>query len=95
MIEKEIIEYDLDRDLILKDLSDIREMGFSSRNHEFGNLPGSHSIACPIFDYSGTITAAICILGFSNDLNTDAQSYEVETLKTITMTMSKQLAYRS
>lgn len=95
IIDSEVMDYDLDRSLIMEDLNRIKETGFSSRDTYFGDLPGNHSISCPIFDYSGTMKAAICVLGFTNDLNIDAQSNEVNTLKEITRKMSERLAYQS
>lgn len=94
IIDLEILDYDLDRDRVIEDLKFIKKAGFSSRDNYFGDLPGNHSISCPIFDYSGTITAAICVLGFTNDLSTDEQSYEVKTLKEITSNISERLGYQ-
>jgi len=95
LIDKEIITYDLDKRLVIEELNDIKEKEFSVRDSYFGDLPGNHSIACPIFDHSGMIIAAVCILGFTNDLDTSEQSYDVQTLKEVTRKISNQFAYQS
>lgn len=95
IMDREIINYVLDRGLVMEDLNCIKKTGFSSRDNYFGDLPGNHSISCPIFDYSETMIAAICIMGFSNDLNTSVQSNEVNALKEITKQISERLGYKS
>lgn len=93
--EKELADYNFNKDLVTEELNRIKETGVSSRDHYFGDLPGSCSVACPIFDYSGEMIAAICIIGFSNDLDTRTQSDDVQILKKIAMQVSKRLAYQA
>jgi len=92
--DKEIRDYKLDRKLVIKELHHIKEIGVSTRNHYFGDLPGSQCIACPIFDYSDEMVAAISIIGFSNDIDTHPQSNDVQFMKNIARKISKQLAYK-
>ena len=92
LFDKEISAYNLDEADILKELSYIKEKGFASRDSQFGNLPGSHTIASPIFDYTGKAIAVMGIIGFTHDFNTALNSKEVIELKEITKSISKLLA---
>ncbi|GAA0439567.1 IclR family transcriptional regulator [Lentibacillus halophilus] len=94
IMNRDIEDYHLDRKAVEDDLNRVREAGFASRDQEFGDLPGGHAVSSPIFDHSGEMIAAICMIGFANDLNTDAQSYDVQRLIEITKEISDQLTYK-
>lgn len=95
IMDKEMKNYDLNSKIVMDDLHQIKKAGFSSRDKSFGDLPGSHSISSPIFDYSGEMVAAICIIGFANDLGIDEKSNDVKSLQEITRQISRQLAYKN
>lgn len=94
ILEQEMADYHWDQQQVAQDLNDIKRSGFSSRHQHFGDLPGSHSVACPIFDYTGKMVAAICIIGFSDHFSTDAQSGDVQRLIEIAEQVSGRLAYQ-
>lgn len=94
LFNEEISAYNLDEGTIIEELSYIKEKGFASRDGQFGNLPGSHTIASPIFDYTGKAIAVIGLIGFTHDFNTANNSNEVIKLKEITKHISKLLAHR-
>ncbi|WP_158233846.1 IclR family transcriptional regulator [Sporosarcina sp. P3] len=85
--------YKLSKESVEEDLSNIRSKGFASRDETSGELPGSLSIAVPIFNYDGEIVAAICILGFASEFTINEQSNEVQKLRKIAKEVSDQLAY--
>lgn len=95
LFNTEISAYNLDEEAIIKELGYIKENGFASRDREFENLPGSHTIASPIFDYTGKPIAVMGLVGFTNDLNTTSDSKEVIKLIEITKHISKQLAHQN
>lgn len=95
LYDKEISAYNLDEESIIKELSYIKEKGFASRDSQFENLPGSHTLASPIFDYTGKAIAVIGLIGFTHDFNTANNSNEVIKLKEITKHISKLLAHQT
>jgi len=95
VFNNEISAYNLDKESIIKELSYTKENGFASRDRQFEKLPGSHTIASPIFDYSGKAIAVMGVVGFTHDFNTTANSNEVIKLKEITKHISKLLAHQT
>lgn len=91
LFNKEITAYNLDESAVINELDLIKEKGFASRDSNFGDLPGSHTIASPIFDYTGKVIGVLGLIGFTHDLNTDINSNEVVRLKEITRHISKLL----
>mgnify|MGYP001254007434 CR=1 FL=1 len=91
---EEIQRYNLDPDDVIQELKQIKEAGFASRDDYFGDLPGGTSISCPIFDHTGEMIAAIGIIGFAHNLNTDPTSSIGKRLKQIADKVSTRLAYQ-
>lgn len=83
-VEKEIQEHHLNKKHIEEELKTISEKGYAFRDKEYEHIPGNRSIAAPVFDYSGTISAVISVLGFTDDLSVTEESTDVQTLKSIT-----------
>lgn len=93
MIDQEIHKHGFDKSQAMAELEKVRENGFATRDTSFGDLPGSNSVACPIFDYSGEITAVLCLIGFIGDLDLDASSRDVTKLKEVAGRLSRLQAY--
>ncbi|GAA0448368.1 IclR family transcriptional regulator [Lentibacillus halophilus] len=93
LIDSEAQHYDLDRKEIKKELEDIRENGYSFRDTIHEGIPGGAAITCPVFDNSEHIIAAISIIGFSESINTEAHSKDVQKLKELTSGLSQDLQY--
>ena len=91
---KEMKEFDLDKQSVEKDLSDVYKTGYSFRDKEYEHIPGNRSISAPVFDVSGNIIAVICVLGFTNDLDTNVKSDDVQTLQKITEEVSFNSIYK-
>lgn len=47
-------------------LEEIRNKGFALREHPNERIPGSRSLACPVFDGRGVITACLLLIGFED-----------------------------
>lgn len=95
---EELYRYDidskkLDPKAIEKQLQEVRTKGFAYRETQFGDLPGNHTIACPIFNYNNEIIGVIGMIGFSHDLNLSADGNEVKLLKKIAHQMSSELVH--
>jgi len=95
LLNKEITAYNLDINDVKKELSFTKKEGFAYRDNHYGDLPGSHTIASPILDYTEKVVGVLGIIGFSHDLNTDINSKEVIRLKEITKDISKLLSYQT
>ncbi|MCC3356794.1 IclR family transcriptional regulator [Bacillus sp. REN16] len=93
LMDQEIENYDLKKENVLEELYQIKKDGFSTRDDYFGDLPGSNSISCPIFDHSGKMIAAIGLIGFSNELITDTDL--ALRMREIAEQVSSQLAYQA
>lgn len=93
IMDEEIKNYNLNKKQVMEDLKPIKKLGFSSRGSSFNDLPGDHSISVPIFDHFGEMIAAVSVIGFSDDLNVNPQSNDVEKVKKITNEISQQFAY--
>lgn len=93
IINKEIKAYELDSKLVEEELNHIKKNGFASRDEDFNELPGSLSIAAPIFNHAGEIVGVISILGFTSDFNTNEQSNDVQRIKEIAREISDKLGY--
>lgn len=94
LYNKNIVEHNLKPDVIEKQLNEVKEKGFAYRKTQFGDLPGNHTLACPIFNYSGEIVGVIGMIGFSHDyLSLDVNGEEVTMLKTIGEDVSKELSH--
>lgn len=87
-IEKEIQEYRLNKKDIEEELKAISEKGYAYRDREYEHIPGNRSIAAPVFDALGEISAVVCVLGFTSDLAVTEESTDVQTLKRITKSAS-------
>src|SRR5699024_601400 len=72
IFEAEINRYGLDEKTVIEELNDIKEKGIASRDSHIGYLPGSQSMASPIFDYTGNIIGVLGIVGFAEDLNLES-----------------------
>jgi DNA-binding IclR family transcriptional regulator len=81
------------RDRVEKGLADIRESGVAFSDNQL-NM-GAASISAPIFDFSGEISAAVTLLGMSNDLQLDTAGKAASQVRSIAEQISQQLAYRS
>ncbi|GGF99758.1 transcriptional regulator [Paenibacillus albidus] len=81
LIQREIDNYQLDELLVKQELQTIREERVSFRNTLFAGIPGSMSVASPIFDYTGNMVAALCLIGFTGDIDTSTSSIDVLKLK--------------
>lgn len=93
IINKEIEAYGLNSKKVEEDLSQIKKNGFASRDEKFNELPGSLSIAAPIFNPADEIVAVISILGFTSDFNTEGQSNDIKRIKEIAREISNKLVY--
>ncbi|MGO4546041.1 IclR family transcriptional regulator [Paenibacillus sp. 2TAB23] len=81
LIQREIDNYQLDEEMVKQELQTIREERVSFRNTLFGGIPGSMSVASPIFDYTGNMVAALCLIGFTGEIDTSPSSINVLKLK--------------
>jgi len=88
VMEKEIKEFNLKRKNVEQELMSITKKGYSFREKEYDHIPGNCSISAPIFDASGNIIAAICILGFANGLGMNPESNDVQVLQKVTREVS-------
>jgi len=93
--DKEIEKYNLDKNQVEYEMSAIEKSGYSYRNQEYDYIPGNCSISAPIFNNVGEIVAAVCVLGFMEDLGTDSESNDVQVLKEVTKEISFNLAYKT
>jgi len=93
LYDKNIEEYNLEPKIIEKQLNEVKEKGFAYRETQFGGLPGNHTIACPIFNYSGNIVGVIGMIGFSHDLNLEMDGEEVKMLKKVSVDISGELLH--
>lgn len=91
IFSKEISAYKLNESAIKYELKQIKEKGFAFRESQFKELPGSQTIASPIFDHTGKITAVLGLVGFTSHLEINDNSNEVIKLKEITKQISKEL----
>lgn len=91
LFDYELVRYELDRDEVVKELNEIRALGFSYRDRNFGDLPGNVSAAAPVFDHSDQVAAVVCIIGFEGDLNVDRNSKAVNKLKEVVENVSRLL----
>ncbi|WP_240373988.1 IclR family transcriptional regulator [Bacillus piscicola] len=94
LVEKEIATYNLDETAVMNEINEVREKGFASRDRQFGDLPGNHTIACPVFDHTGRAVAVIGLIGFTHDFNTAPNTKEVMKLKEISKNISELLAHQ-
>ncbi len=95
LYNQDIKDKKLNIESIESQLQEVRKKGFAYRETQFGDLPGNHTIACPIFDYNGDIVAVIGMIGFSHDLNLAVDGEEVKMLKNVAEEASKDLTYLS
>lgn len=94
IMETEIKEFNLNKNNVEQELISISKKGYSFREKEYEHIPGNRSISAPIFDVSGNIIAAICILGFANDLSMEPESNDVKVLQQITQEVSFNSIYK-
>lgn len=85
-IDHEVRSSELDREL-----EDIKENGYAFRKTVHEGVPGGMAIACPVFNYSGSIIAVVSVIGFSESIGTVPNSKEVQKLKKITSALSHKL----
>lgn len=95
LYNQDIEDKKLNIESIESQLQEVREKGFAYRETQFGDLPGNHTLACPIFDYTGDIVAVIGMIGFSHDLNLAVDGEEVNMLKNVAEKASKELVHFS
>lgn len=93
LYNQDLEEKNLKSEIIESQLEEVREKGFAYRETQFGDLPGNHTIACPIFDRTGEVAAVVGMIGFSHDLNLAIDGKEVKKLKKVAENVSKELAY--
>jgi DNA-binding IclR family transcriptional regulator len=84
LMQQEIRKYGHDEQEVEAELRLIREEGLSFRNTPFAGIPGSMSVASPIFDYTGNMVAALCLIGFVGEIDYSHSSAEVIKLKETT-----------
>ncbi|MCU6794487.1 IclR family transcriptional regulator [Paenibacillus sp. WQ 127069] len=77
LLQQEIRKYGLDNHMVDEELKKIRGARVSFRNTPFAGIPGSMSVASPIFDYTGNMVAALCLIGFAGEIDFSQSSAEV------------------
>lgn len=92
LLQQEIVQYDLRKEEVIAELEKVRKEQLAFRDNPYSGVPGTASIAHPIFDYTGNIVAALCVIGFAGDLNTDNESEEVKSLQQTAGKISKVLS---
>ena len=91
LIQREIDNYQLDEQTVNQELQTIREERVSFRNTPLAGIPGSMSVASPIFDYTGNMVAALCLIGFAGEIDISPTSEDVLKLKEKASQITKQL----
>lgn len=84
---EELSEYGADRKHVEENLSIVREKGYAVT--EGSLLPGILSIGCPVFDRSGTVVAAVTVVGIVGFLDASDNSQVVTKLKQACSALSK------
>lgn len=92
LIQQDINKFQLNEKDIEAEMNRIREEHLSFRDTPFEGVPGSIAIASPIFDYTGNIVAALCVIGFEGDLNYVKSAEEVIKLKETVQQISNLLS---
>lgn len=88
---KEFVDDEMPQHHLEKELEEIRKNGYSFRKTIHEGVPGGMAISCPVFNYAGNIIAVISVIGFSESIDTDPHSREVQKLKRITSDLSQKL----
>lgn len=92
-INNEVKQHNYNRSRIEKELKEIKKNGYSYRDTYHEGVPGGVAITCPVFNNSGSIIAAISIIGFSESMNTTVESEEVKKLKEVSLNLSHEIFY--
>lgn len=85
------MDYDMLSYSLGEEFEEIKRNGYAFRKTVHEGVPGGMAIACPVFNYSGDIIAVISVIGFSESIDTDPHSSEVQKLKKITSDLSHKL----
>lgn len=79
-------------DQLKKLLAEVRRTGYAEDIDD--RFPGFGSIACPIFDHTGMVTAAVGVVGLTQDIQSRQDGYLVELMYTA-QTISALLGYKA
>lgn len=74
-----------------KELSNIREKGFSTSDSE--NSDGMYGIAAPIFSYSGGVIAAVNLVGSASYMQGNQRNLMIQSVINTAQSISKELGY--
>ncbi|GHH99242.1 IclR family transcriptional regulator [Neobacillus kokaensis] len=85
-LHKELLEHRLSIDDFQKELSAIKDTGYSVTEESL--IPGIVAVGCPVFGKDGKITATISIVGIKGILDLSSQSELIKFLKNECMELS-------
>jgi IclR family KDG regulon transcriptional repressor len=78
-------------DRLLKELAAIKKQGYATSYEEL--LEGVHSVAAPVYDYTGQVVAAVTVVGPKQRMGHSKTSFFVKHVVEASNTISRNLGY--